>query len=114
MHSDPNYVDFKDMTPEEIKEFQEQRKIEEETSSYLKNVNPRKKSSAVPPPPKAGEIIYCQMCRQPMMPINFSKNAIERRWEFKWQVHWACKLAAEDYLDRATVGLLADRKKRGQ
>lgn len=103
MPQDPNYID--NYTPEKMEE------IETQTAEYLKGVDPKKKGSAVPPPPKRGEIIHCQMCRKPMMPEDFSKDKDRRKWEFKWQVHWACKIAAEEYLDRATTGLLSERRR---
>lgn len=109
MPQDPNYID--NYSPEKMEE------IEKQAAEHLKNIDLSKRNSAVPPPPKKGEIIHCQMCRKPMMPEDFSKDKDQRRWEFKWQVHWQCKIAAEEYLDRATTGLLSERRqkqRRGQ
>lgn len=84
-----------------------------DTQEYLKNINPNKRNSCVPPPPKPGEIMYCQMCRKPMMPEDFSSDIKKAKYEFKFQVHWACKIAVDEYLDRITPGLLSERKRYG-
>lgn len=65
----------------------------------------------VPEPPRAGEIIICQMCGQPMLPENFSKNQFERKREFKWHIHAGCFKKMEEMADRGVPGLLAERKK---
>jgi hypothetical protein len=48
-----------------------------------------------------------------MYPDDFSKDIKKRKFEFKWQVHWACAQAAGNYLDRLTPGLLSERKQYG-
>ena len=110
MPQDPNYQDNYAGIPE--KELETSERLSNETADYLKHIDPNKKNSGVPPPPKPGELIYCQMCRKAMLPEHFSKDEAQRKWEFKWQVHWACKLAADDYLDRMTPGLLSERRRQ--
>lgn len=81
------------------------------TGEFLKNVSPDRKNSMVPPPPKPGELMYCQICRQPMYPEEFSKDLATRKREFKWQVHDKCRTFIDKYLDIQTQGLMAERKK---
>lgn len=68
------------------------------------------KNWMLPPPPKPGEYIICQICGKTMMPTDFSKNPKIRKHEFKWHVHWACEQNIFDQLDRGTPGLIAERK----
>ncbi|OQY10702.1 MAG: hypothetical protein B6I28_00485 [Fusobacteriia bacterium 4572_132] len=69
------------------------------------------RNSAVPTPPKPGEVIVCQICGKKMMPEDFSKNSIERKKEFKWQCHWECMQNKLDECDRKTPGLLSERNR---
>ena len=64
----------------------------------------------VPPPPKPGEYIICQVCGKPMLPQDFSKDQKIRRHEFKWHVHWDCEQNIFNQLDRGTPGLIAERE----
>lgn len=64
----------------------------------------------VPPPPKPGEFIVCQICGKTMMPEDFSKDQKIRRHEFKWHIHWDCEQGIFNQLDRGTPGLIAERK----
>ena len=84
-----------------------------DTGNYLKNVNMDQKNSAVPKPPKPGEMMYCQQCGRPMPPESFSKSELIRRREFKWQMHHACMMELQNRCDRYTPGLLSERNQRG-
>lgn len=69
------------------------------------------KGSRIPEPPKRGEIIICQMCGQPLLPEQFSKDPIKRKREFKWHIHPQCFEAMNNMADQGVPGLLAERKK---
>ena len=69
------------------------------------------KNWMVPPPPKPGEYIICQICGKAMKPEDFSKDQKIRKHEFKWHVHWTCEQGIFDQLDRGTPGLVAEREK---
>lgn len=85
-------------------------KSDDETKGFIGHVDPYKKNSAVPPVPKPGEIMHCQICRKPMLPEDFSKDPAIRKREFKWHVHEACRnYIVNDYLDRITPGIMAER-----
>lgn len=83
-----------------------------EAQEYLKNVNHGQANSAVPKPPKPGEIMRCQHCGKAMHPEDFSEQEIVRRREFKWQMHQKCMLAAELQCDLNTPGILSERQQR--
>lgn len=68
------------------------------------------KNYMVPPPPKPGEYIVCQLCGKIMMPEDFSTNEKIRRYEFKWHVHYECQQRSLDQLDRGIPGLLRERE----
>ena len=65
----------------------------------------------VPPPPKPGEYIICQICGKVMMPEDFSKDQKIRKHEFKWHIHWDCEQNIFNQCDRGTPGLIAEREK---
>lgn len=75
----------------------------------LKEENRKGRGYMVPPPPKPGEIIICQICGRPMLPKDFSKDPKIRQREFKWHIHNICENNVWDQLDRQTPGLIADR-----
>lgn len=83
-----------------------------EMRDFLKNVNEKKSNSMCPKPPKPGEVIICQICNTPMLPEHFSKNPKIRKREFKWHMHQYCMQQMEDFVDRSTPGLLAERSKK--
>jgi hypothetical protein len=64
----------------------------------------------LPPPPKPGEYIICQICGKPMLPKDFSKDIKIRKHEFKWHIHWQCEQNIFNQLDRGTPGLIAERE----
>lgn len=64
----------------------------------------------VPAPPKPGEMIICQVCGQPILPSQFSKNPFQRKYEFKWHLHPECKEKMYCEIDRSVPGLVAERK----
>lgn len=68
------------------------------------------KGYMVPPPPKPGEIIHCQICGQPMKPEDFSEDMDQKKWEFKWHTHWNCKEAEFEKVERGTLGFLQERR----
>lgn len=80
------------------------------SAAYAAEYNARGKNWMVPPPPKPGEYIICQMCGKPMLPEDFSKDPKIRKHEFKWQVHWQCEQNVFNQLDRGTPGLIAERE----
>lgn len=65
----------------------------------------------IPDPPAPGEPIICQYCGKIVYPEDFSEDPFQRKLEFKWHLHPQCKQAMEDQADRATPGLVAERKK---
>lgn len=69
------------------------------------------KNYMVPPPPKPGEYIYCQICGHVMKPEDFDPDPKIRKQEFKWHIHNKCRMNVFDQLDRQTPGLLAERKR---
>lgn len=80
------------------------------SAAYAAEKNAMGKNWMVPPPPKPGEYIICQMCGKPMLPEDFSKDPKIRKHEFKWQVHWQCEQNVFNQLDRGTPGLIAERE----
>lgn len=68
------------------------------------------KNWMVPPPPKPGEYIICQLCGKKMLPEDFSSDPKIRKHEFKWHIHFKCEQGVFDQLDRGTPGLIAERK----
>jgi len=80
-------------------------------SQYMAEEDQKKgKNWMLPPLPKPGEYIICQICGRTMMPKDFSTNQKIRAHEFKWHVHWSCEQNIFDQLDRGTPGLIAERK----
>ena len=65
----------------------------------------------IPPPPKKGEKIYCQMCGQIILPKDFSKDKDRRKKEFKWRIHAKCWDLAFNLCDLNTRGLIHERGK---
>ena len=80
------------------------------SSEFVKQEKLKGKDWMVPPPPKPGEYIVCQMCGKVMMPEDFSKDPKIRKHEFKWHVHWDCEQNVFNQLDRGTPGLIAERE----
>lgn len=70
----------------------------------------RKGKYRQPPPPKPGEYIRCQQCGEIMLPENFDKDPVKRKWEFTWHMHWKCREYCLSLVDRQTPGLLSERK----
>ena len=84
-----------------------------DTLEHLQKVDIRKKNACIPPPPKPGEIMYCQICGKPMLPEDFSQDIKIAKREFKWHTHDKCmKYIFEDYIDRVTPGVMAERQQR--
>ena len=81
------------------------------SAAYAAEDKAKGKDWMVPPPPKPGEYIVCQICGKVMMPEDFSKDIKIRKHEFKWHVHWDCEQNIFDQLDRGTPGLIAEREK---
>lgn len=67
--------------------------------------------SNIPTPPRRGEVIICQMCGQPLLPHQFSKEIYKRKREFKWHIHPQCFEQMEAMADRGVPGLMAERKR---
>lgn len=80
------------------------------SAAYAAEDRAKGKDWMVPPPPKPGEYIICQMCGKPMLPEDFSKDPKIRKHEFKWHVHWDCEQNVFNQLDRGTPGLIAERE----
>lgn len=72
------------------------------------------KGQRLPKPPRKGEMMYCQVCGEPMPPSGFSKNETERKREFKWQIHNDCFLFLDNLADQSVPGLLSERKQLAQ
>lgn len=82
-----------------------------EMQDQLRDVeNSKGKNWMLPKPPEPGEIIYCKVCKQPMLPKDFSEDTNIRKKEFKWQMHWKCMQSCFDQCDIQTPGLLSERK----
>ena len=82
----------------------------EQLAQYVANNSENKDINlGPPPPPKPGELIYCQWCGKPMYPEDFSKDPKIRKREFKWQIHYACEQQIWAEADRQTPGLLGER-----
>lgn len=69
-----------------------------------------KNGCTIPPRPKPGELMICQVCGKPIYPEQFSKNLAARKREFKWHLHPECYQALNDMADRSVAGLLSERK----
>lgn len=65
----------------------------------------------IPDIPQNGEPMICQYCGKIIYPDDFSKDALQRKLEFKWHLHPQCKQAMEDEADRFTPGLISERQK---
>lgn len=85
--------------------------VDSNMQAYAAEDKAKGKNWMVPPPPKPGEYIICNICGKVMLPENFSKDKIQRKHEFKWHVHWDCEQKMLAKLDMDTAGLLAERKK---
>ena len=80
------------------------------TESLVAQEHSKGKNWMVPPPPKPGEYIICQICGKKMLPEDFSTDTKIRKHEFKWHIHWTCEQDIFNQLDRGTPGLIAERK----
>lgn len=87
--------------------------VQNNAEAYASEVNAAGRNSMVPPPPKPGELMYCQLCGKPMYPQDFSKDIKIRKREFKWQVHSKCEEDMWKQMDNSMPGLMAERKQRG-
>jgi hypothetical protein len=97
---------MEDFEKEPLTDFEkEQQKLDNETKDFIMT------GTMVPKPPKPGETIFCQWCGKPMPIEDFSKDPYKRKLEFKWQIHWKCRLEWEDECDKRTPGLLKERRK---
>jgi hypothetical protein len=105
-------IDISQMSDEERKEHLSNFSSTEQTENFIRNVDQTKRNIMLPPLPKPGEIIHCQICGQPMPPEAFSKDPATRKREFKWHMHNACMQQMFDLADRSTPGLLTERKRR--
>lgn len=68
------------------------------------------KGYMVPPLPKPGEIIHCQICGRPMRPEDFSEDMEQKKWEFKWHIHWLCRERQFEIAERQELGFLQERR----
>lgn len=83
--------------------------MNDDTQGFLGNLDPNRKNSCIPAPPKPGEVMICQGCGKPMLPKDFSDKELIRKREFKWHIHYECMQALETQCDRQTPGLLSER-----
>lgn len=95
---------------ENDKEVLETKNANLDTNNFIKNIDMNKKNSAVPKPPKPGEIMYCNVCGKPIMPEDFSEDDWNAKYEFKWHLHSKCRIYAHKRLDYLTKGLLSERR----
>lgn len=63
-----------------------------------------------PKPPKKGEVMICQICGEPILPNQFSKNKIERKKEIKWHLHHNCYRQMMFVVDMNVKGIIQERK----
>lgn len=104
-----NYEDMNNIKPEEKEMLIRNYSNIEATEKFVNNIDKNRKGAMVPPPPKPGEYIYCQMCGEKMLPEHFSKDEKIRKREFKWHIHEKCFVKVDEILDQMTPGLLAER-----
>lgn len=97
------------MVNEETLQDQTEFKAQEEVQEFIKNTA-TKPGGMMLKPPGPGEIMYCQLCREPMLPKDFSKDERTRQREFKWHMHNVCMRKMEDLADRSTPGLMNERR----
>ena len=71
-------------------------------STYVGNVK-------LPPPPKPGEYMYCQICGEPILPEQISKLPNVRKRELSWHIHNSCYMCIDQKLDAKTPGVVNDR-----
>lgn len=88
------------------------RYVKDNAEAYASEVNAAGRNSMVPPPPKPGELMYCQLCGKPMYPKDFSSDIKIRKREFKWQIHAKCEEEMWKRLDNSVPGLMSERKAR--
>lgn len=81
------------------------------TNSNMTPEEYTKNGQNIPSKPKKGEPIVCQYCNEIIYPSQFSEDAYERKFEFKWHLHPWCKESMINQADRGTPGLLEERKK---
>ena len=81
-----------------------------DTLSFLGNTDTNSKNSLVPPAPKDGEYLYCQWCKNKMLPQELSRDRAIRDKEVKWHYHETCRLGVMRNLDMQTPGLMAERR----
>ena len=87
--------------------------VDNDIKGFVKNEETlKKKNSAVPKPPKPGEVIVCQVCGEEMLPKDFSDDEYKKKKEFKWHMHWDCYQSKLNECDRKTPGLLSQRNKK--
>ena len=105
-------IDMNQLSPEAQKEHLANVSGSEQTDAFVRKVDQRKKDIMLPPFPKPGEIIRCQICGKPMPPEAFSKIPSIRKREFKWHIHNDCMNSMFDLVDRSTPGLMAERGRK--
>ena len=105
------YEEYKKRLAEYYNNSEQATAVTTETSAFLQNV-PNRRNVMIPPPPKAGEIISCQICGQKMYPKDFSTNPTIRKREFKWHIHNKCFEHLDNLANRSTPGLLSERKNK--
>lgn len=107
------YEQYKIKLLDYVKKFNEQKPQMSETNDFIQNIDPTRRGAAVPPMPRAGEVMKCQMCGKPMIPNtpSFSKDHKQRMREFKWHICDKCWFQTDNLLDRSTHGLLSERGK---
>ena len=96
------------ISPEQLAEYVSQSSGESIQSEQVKGEN-----YMVPPPPKPGEVIICQLCGKPMYPKDFSRDEKIRKYEFKWHIHYQCQLDIFDEVDNVRDFTLAQKSMLG-
>ena len=91
------YANDPELTEQEIKALDAE---SFSTTEFLKNIDNNKKDSMVPPRPNPGELMYCQMCKKPILPEHFSKDKRQRQFELKWHIHPECHKQIHFELDK--------------
>lgn len=107
------YDIYKQKLIEYVKNVEEAKPQLDEISGFIKNVDQTRKGAAIPPMPKPGQVMVCQMCGRKMLPKTdaFSQDKKQAMREFKWHICDKCWFQTDDLLDRSTHGLLAERQR---
>ncbi len=99
-----------DLRKEVMKMSDPKIEFESDSNNFLGNVDQTRQNSMVPPPPKPGEYMICQICGEKILPEQMSTDEKTQKYEFKWHVHYSCTQYAFQTLDYNTKDIRISRK----